>query len=505
MNILRKASLLLFAASAIAAAAFNLDLPTETINGKTFYVYRVASKETVYSITRKLGITRDELIAANPAVADGLRAGETLLFPADAQEAPEEIAEVGVVAENPEGSEDPEDSESAEISEVSNNSKVSDNSKDSEVSENSKDSDNSKDSEVSENSEAAEPADSLSVAVILPFMLESENLTKSADNFTNFYRGFLLGIDSLSAEVEMPVKILVFDSEGTDQTIASLLSRPEVVNADFIIAPDSESAINSIVCATDSTDALLINLFAVKNNAYKTHESAYQGNISHDLMYETAIKGFCEANRGKKVIVLNATDIPADNAPFVAALTAKLIGAGIPFEQIDYAGKLTEQDLAQLTPAKDYTFIPTAHSREALMRILPALEQYRLLNQSASLFGYPQWITLNGDIKERLHQVNTTIYSRFASNPDSPDYKRVAASFENAYGSGLDKSTPCQALLGFDTAAWILRAAVKGTSEPYEGIQNSFKFIEIDGGGNENSALYFINFNPSGSTDVKLL
>ncbi|MDE6262142.1 MAG: LysM peptidoglycan-binding domain-containing protein, partial [Muribaculaceae bacterium] len=83
MNILRKAALIISAVTALSAAAFTLDLPIETINGIEYYVYRVAPKETVYSITRKLGITRDQLIQANPAVADGLRAGETLLFPTD--------------------------------------------------------------------------------------------------------------------------------------------------------------------------------------------------------------------------------------------------------------------------------------------------------------------------------------------------------------------------------------------------------------------------------------
>lgn len=503
MNILRKASLLLLAVTAFAASAFTLDLPTETINGKTYYVYRVAPKETVYSITRKLGITRDELIAANPAVADGLRAGDTLIFPTDetGPAAPKAVAEpVTETAEEPETADLEVQPEKAadEQPEVQPTLPQAE--------------------EITETAPAAPAApagavenqndaetDTISVAVILPFMLESENMTKSAENFTNFYRGFILGIDSLSSTAGNHINIIAFDSEGSATKVTELMAQPSVANAGFIIAPDDAASIGAIAAVTDNTDAMVLNLFAVKNDAHRTHESLFQGNISHDLMYELAIAGFCNANKGKKVIVLNATDIPAEKSGFTSELTSKLVSAGIPYEKLDYMGKLTAQDLAQLTPMKEYVFIPTSHSREALMRILPALEEYKLLNQSASLFGYPEWIVLQGDIKERLHKLNTTIYSRFASDPASGNFKRVAASYENAYGCPLDKATPVSALLGFDTAAWLLQAADRGFDEPYGGIQNSFKFKGIEGGGSENNALYFINFTPVGSTDVILL
>lgn len=510
MNIVRKAALILAAMTALAAAAFNLDLPVETINGKSYYVYRVAPKETVYSITRKLGITRDELIAANPSVADGLRAGETLLFPADGASKNSIIGNVEAADDAEERAEEPERNvvkeeatavpvPAPEVVPLPEIDPPSDNLPDAD------DSVPAKPVAVEKNDDESEESDSISVALILPFMLESENMTKSAENFTNYYRGFLLAVDSLSAKSDLPVKIMAFDSEGSAEKVAAMMKSPEVYNCNYIVAPDDAASIDAITAVTDTTDAVVLNLFAVKNDSHRTHESLMQGNISHDLMYAAAINGFCKANKSKKVILLNATDIPAEKSGFTSELTSKLVASGIPYEKLDYAGKLTAQDLAQLPPAKDYVFVPTSHSREALMRILPALEDYRELNVSASLFGYPEWIVLQGDIKERLHRLNTTIYSRFASDEESGAFKRVAASYENIYGVPLEKAIPITALLGFDSAAWILNAATNGTESPYTGVQNSFKFIEIEGGGSENSALYFINFTPMGTTDVVLL
>ena len=57
------------------------ELPIKTINGKQYHYYEVMPQETVYSLCRKFDISREELIAANPSVADGLKAYQTLLFP----------------------------------------------------------------------------------------------------------------------------------------------------------------------------------------------------------------------------------------------------------------------------------------------------------------------------------------------------------------------------------------------------------------------------------------
>ena len=73
---------LIGAASLISLQAAVKDLPTKKVNGKLYHYYEVPAKETVYSLCHKLDITKDEIIRHNPAVADGLRKGMVLFFPA---------------------------------------------------------------------------------------------------------------------------------------------------------------------------------------------------------------------------------------------------------------------------------------------------------------------------------------------------------------------------------------------------------------------------------------
>lgn len=64
-------------------SAYAIELPVTNVGGTECYYYNVKSKETIFSICRQLGITRSELVKYNPAVSDGLRAGQTLYFPVD--------------------------------------------------------------------------------------------------------------------------------------------------------------------------------------------------------------------------------------------------------------------------------------------------------------------------------------------------------------------------------------------------------------------------------------
>lgn len=66
-----------------AAVASVNDLPVKDINGKKYYYYEVQPQETVYSLCRRFGITREQLIRCNPSVEDGLKAHQVLLFPVD--------------------------------------------------------------------------------------------------------------------------------------------------------------------------------------------------------------------------------------------------------------------------------------------------------------------------------------------------------------------------------------------------------------------------------------
>lgn len=459
---MNKLKFLLLTAVMVSASAYSQDeLPSKVDGSRVVYYYDVPPKETVYSITRKFGISREELLRLNPSLVDGLRAGSRII-----------IKEVN----EPQPVEDPEP-------EVEMNSEVEE----------------AEPPVVSADTAGVSAVDTTRVAVMLPFMLESEGVTRAAQNQINFYRGMLLALESKGSS-KFPIQLEAFDTEGNMERIRQRVNRSDFQEFDYIIAPGDSMAIEAIAANADSTGATVVNVFAVKNDAHQRHGSVVQANIPHQQMYDAAIDAFVRQYKGRKVLVLNATDIPADKQSFVDELTETLVHSGIPFEKIDYAGRLSVEELRAL-PVRDYVAVPTSAAREALLKVLPALTEVGTIE----LFGYPEWVVIRGDIKDALHKLNARVYSRFSTVLDGEDVAAVNAAYARWFSEEPAQSVPDTMLLGFDTMSWILNSVNNDISVPFRGLQNAFKISEVPDAGDINTALFIITFNPDGRVTAQTL
>ncbi len=57
------------------------ELPVTTVKGVKCYYYEVQPKESIYQVTNRLGVTREQITAYNPSAADGLKPKMRLYFP----------------------------------------------------------------------------------------------------------------------------------------------------------------------------------------------------------------------------------------------------------------------------------------------------------------------------------------------------------------------------------------------------------------------------------------
>ena len=68
-------------ASLTIALAQQPSIPVTVINGKQYYQYQVQPKETIYGLSKRFGITQEELIGMNPFLAAGMQIGQILTIP----------------------------------------------------------------------------------------------------------------------------------------------------------------------------------------------------------------------------------------------------------------------------------------------------------------------------------------------------------------------------------------------------------------------------------------
>ncbi len=55
--------------------------PVQVINGKKYYIYKVESKNTLYSISKRFNVEQETIISENPEIKDGLKPGQELKIP----------------------------------------------------------------------------------------------------------------------------------------------------------------------------------------------------------------------------------------------------------------------------------------------------------------------------------------------------------------------------------------------------------------------------------------
>lgn len=348
----------------------------------------------------------------------------------------------------------------------------------------------------------------LSIAVMLPFMLNEEEESRTSQLYTEFYRGFLMGVEEMSHS-GTPVKISAFDTCNSPDSIAAILASPQLQNINVFIAPDNQQQLALIAEKTNENEnSYLLNIFAVKDNNYLTNSSIIQANIPHPAMYRKAIESFVEMYEDRIPVFISRVGGSGEKIEFTDSLKSKLNALGREYKEINFKNFLGRDNLEGLNPdSLSYVFVPGSGSRQEFNKFAPAIKNLRTSavdHDNVVLYGYPEYIMFRGDNLDMLHSLNTTIYSRYLSLPDLPEVKAAAANYKAHYGVEMEEAVPMQALIGYDTAKFLINSlrnnegAFADSSMDYDGVQMGFSLEETPEGGLVNENLYLIEYRPGG-------
>ncbi len=541
---------MLFCSTAIADGV--TDLPLVEHNGVLCHYYVVQPKETLYSLSNKLGLTSARIIACNPSVADGLKAHSMLYFPVEPSETqPQTIVhevkkgetfyglskQFGVttdelIAQNPylrdgglkagqtititkpaavdiaslpaSASTPAPQQEATTVTETPATTPVVTRPETHIVAE-------------EQLKPVAVEEKPLGIAVMLPFMLAEEKPDKAAKRHTEFLKGLMLAVDTLRGEGK-PVNIYAFDTAASTDTVRSILNRPELQKTTLIIGPDNEEQLRVIGDWGAKNNVMVLNLFAVRDDLYLTNPSVMQANIPHDTMYDKAIDGVTDRFPRHKFVILNRTDGASDRSEFIDELKSYLSQRGIAPVTLNFTEKLKLSDLRSLPQGEPLVFIPVSGKQAELKLIMPALTELKeeaVYPDDVVLFGYPEWTTFRGEVLTNMHKLNTTIFSRYYNIAESSNTKAIEDNFTRWFGTPIEPASPRQGLLGFDTGMMAIRALRHNAgnfdtySPHFSGVQNGFDFRRANPSdpqsGWVNNVLYLINFRPSGVIDRTML
>lgn len=631
---------LLFAGLAMAITATAADLPVTVVNGRQYYYYDVQPQETLFSLSQRLGISREAIIEYNPSVADGLKAYTRLYFPvesghstiADASRVSgEHVVKKGetlygiskkcgisvdrLIELNPSARDgikagDVLRIESPASDEQGNTASVSTASRQHTIAEGetlyriaadngitvedllranpdldafnyssgtvitipgkenkqqlaqetpinnqatqhtpvatpparqSQPAQQTQPTQPIQTTEPTQPAtnsdvavsapvaaadiepenqqiavsqnesdEALTIAVMLPFDLNAENIGKEAEMFTEFYRGFLLGAESLKSKGRK-IEIRAYDTAGGDNVLDSLMSLPEMKQVNLFIGPENASGLNRMAKLADEDNQFILNNFVVRNSAHDSLPNIIQANIPHQAMYRRAIDAFLKELDGRTPVFVQRKSGAADKEEFTTMFKQRLDNDSIEHQVITYENVLDTESLSSLTADKSYVFIPISGRQSEFIKMAPALKQFNdslaTSGHSLGMFGYPEWLTLRGEQLENLGTLGAVIYSRFYADLDDKATLKFTEKYQETYGRSVSNAVPSQALMGYDTAIFTIKALRANggdfhiSTPEYDGLQTDFTLSDSDCEGLVNSSLLLIRFKEDGGTE----
>ncbi len=348
------------------------------------------------------------------------------------------------------------------------------------------------------------------IAIALPFNASVKPQPKHSRNYVDFFRGFMLAVDSFKIGGQ-PVAVYAYDTQNSADKAKLLRKDSLLVTSNVIISAGSLENCEDITKFGKENNITVLNIFSVRDTAYLSNRNAMQGNITSTDLIDLAID-FAKNNFVGYTPVILEVNGAKDKLSIANKIAHEMEKQGSVVKRIRLSEKPVSSDFKSLNANDKYLVIPSTSKIEFTKELLKCLTGENLDN-GITLLGYPEWITLRE--KTTVHQLkklNTYIYSRFAE-PDEINRDRVDSSHKHWFGKGVSYGSPSMTLTGFDVGKYLVKILeenrgdfdIDSYSTTFEGLQYPFYFKRIENGGFVNKAAYMIHFTPEGEVENILI
>ena len=431
--------------------------------GRRNYKYEVKRGETYASIATDNGISEAELKAANPDLKK-VKKGKTIILPKPYTE-----QVTGDMATIP-----------VEELRAYYQTRIQD---------------------LYENLVAKRLENEVNIALVLPFQLHKSAPPKQAYLYTDYYKGFLLAMDSVSRITNRHINIKVYDTQHNLNVTDSILALPELKSMNMIIAPSEPQQLARINAFGKASGVPVMNCFTTKNEDYLDNPYVYQVNTPTNEMMHDVMKWFDEQFKGYNVVFLNASS-ESDKEMFEHMRT-HINRKKYPTATINVSGDLTYNDISnQMNPGSKYVFIPSSGDKALVKKYIKALKQVKneRFDCDLSLIAYPEYVLYLKDYQTDLQDVDTYMFTRFF-NAKGFRTRDLEAAYKTNFGGEPLSAVPNMAIYGYDTGMYLLKSlGVDGIIDEetplYKGIQTSFRWERGDNWrGYTNQAIEVVHFS----------
>jgi len=232
------------------------------VEGDLFKYYQVKPKETLFSLTRRFGISRDSLLTLNPALADGLKSGMVLKIP-----------NIDV----------PEFEEYSEEEIVNLERRITN-------------------------------YDTKNIAVMLPFHLDKVIRTDTSNNSVerikkdkvlqislDFYSGVLMAIDSAKT-LGISTNLRTYDTQQSTGKVHAIINSNDFSDVDVVIGPLLQSTVEAAASALQFKQVPVIS--PLTKRQVGSLSNFLQARPSDEMLSDAMISYISENSAGKNIVII---------------------------------------------------------------------------------------------------------------------------------------------------------------------------------------------------------
>lgn len=309
------------------------------------------------------------------------------------------------------------------------------------------------------------------VAIMLPFGLNGGAAKGSANMAAEFLMGAQLALDSLK-RLGLNAKVFVYDTENSQEKIASILDKPEFKSMDLIIGPLHKAQAPAIAdwCLKNQVRFVVpvnVDTKILQNNPYVYTTMASDITLMKGMAKYIA-KNFTD---GKVVLVKPTT--AQDSVLYQAFRTEYMRLVGVGGSKLIEVGP-TSFTTYLSTSGKTALVYPTTSSKAAISFVNELGRFVHKIGKSTYVFGTDSWLDFDGLTMNNRTKFRVSIPTSIDLNYAYDRVKNVHRKYRGTYRSDFSKI----AVQGFDVTYNFCAELLLGKSIG-QMLMNDFECIQV--------------------------
>ena len=339
-------------------------------------------------------------------------------------------------------------------------------------------------------------------------MLPLHDVNGDGKRMVEYYRGLLLACDRLRKD-NISVDMRAWNvPEDADIRMTLLENGADKCNV--IFGPLYSKMVKPLADFCKKHDIRMVIPFSITGGDVKNYGQIFQVWQSADVLNERLVNCFMERFAYCHPVFIDCGDANSDKGAFTAALRKKLDSKKTYFNLTSLGSADADFAKAFSTDLPNVVILNTGSS-PALNSTFAKLNSLKATHPRVqiSMLGYTEWFMYTEAFQDYFYKYDVYVPTTYYYNPLSTDTRWVETNYRNWFHTSMMHAIPRFALTGFDQGCFFIGGIAKygkafdgGKGQPtYKAVQTPLRF-QKEGKGRQNNTFMFIHYKTDRSIEA---